>query len=51
MKTLAKHLSVFVTILLLGVAFTSCNSDSDDDRPEYVNEFMIIKSDGTNVWF
>ena len=51
MKTLAKHLSALVAILLLGVAFTSCNNDDDDDRPQYVNAFMIIKSDGTNVWF
>lgn len=51
MKTLAKHLTALVAILLVGVVFTSCNNDGDDDRPEYLNAFMIIKSDGTNVWF
>ncbi|MGN1264203.1 MAG: hypothetical protein ACI4UL_00120, partial [Muribaculaceae bacterium] len=51
MKKLAKHLTLLLVTMLLAVMGTSCNDDNGDDQPQYYNAFMIIRSDGVNVWF
>lgn len=51
MKKLAKHLTLLLVTMLLAVIGTSCNDDNGGDQPQYYNAFMIIRSDGVNVWF